>query len=107
MYKLTNMKFSGKKYKGELNVTITDIFGNKSHICIKGSLGMTIEEYYQVVSRQHPDSFVNMYWDNGKNFICGQARNMKKDEILIDRGSMMMNTYLLKWYPEIHGATTF
>jgi hypothetical protein len=99
-------QFSGKKYIGHLRVTITDTNGGgRYELTCKGSLGMTVEEYYQVISQMHPDCFVNMYWsENGHdNFICGQPVNMIADELLMDEGKMMMDEYMCKWYPEIAG----
>jgi hypothetical protein len=90
--------------KEELNVTITNVYGGKGHICVKGSLGMTIDKYFEICRSLHPDSFVNFYWNDNKNFIFGQPLNMQKDEILVDEGKMLMCDFIAKWYPEIAGT---
>jgi len=87
--------------KKELNVTITDVFGGMGHLCIKGSLGMTIEKYFDILRSYHPDCFINFYWDD--NFIFGQPLNMEKDEVLVDNGQMSMDEFTAKWYPELAG----
>lgn len=60
----------------------------------------TIHQLHTQMSKSNPDCFVNFSWE--QSFICGQPENMKRDEQLVDEGTMTWDEYSDKWY----GRTT-